>query len=150
MDKPASISKETSLYTLEEEKRENISVSDKQLVKMLWRFLKPYWWQLLCVIALLFGVAGLQLFLPYLVKMAVDGPIANADLSGLVPLGVGYSFTIAGVFVLQIIYTFWLQTIGQSALMKLRQDLFEHIIKQDSRYFSATPVGRIVARMSND
>jgi ATP-binding cassette subfamily B multidrug efflux pump len=150
MNKPASISKETSLYTLEEERRENIEVSDKQLVKMLWRFLRPYWWQLLCVLALLFVVAGLQLLLPYLVKLAVDGPIANADLSGLIPLGAAYSFTIAGVFILQIIYTFWLQTIGQSALMKLRQDLFEHIIKQDSRYFSATPVGRIVARMSND
>jgi ATP-binding cassette, subfamily B, multidrug efflux pump len=150
MTNPASISKETSLYTLEEERRENIAVSDRQLVKMLWRFLKPYWWQLLCVIALLFGVAGLQLSLPYLVKIAVDGPIKEANLGGLVPLGVTYIFTIAGVFILQIIYTFWLQTIGQSALMKLRQDLFEHIIKQDSRYFSATPVGRIVARMSND
>lgn len=150
VNKPASISKETSLYTLEEERRENIAVSDRQLVKMLWRFLKPYWWQLLCVVVLLFAVAGLQLLLPYLVKLAVDGPIQNADLNGLIPLGAAYVFTIAGVFGLQITYTFWLQTIGQGALMKLRQDLFEHIIKQDSRYFSATPVGRIVARMSND
>lgn len=150
MNKPLSISKETSLYTLEEEKRENLAVSDRQLIKMLWRFLKPYWWQLLCVIGLLFVVAGLQLLLPYLVKLAVDGPIRDKNLSGLIPLGVTYLLTIAGVFIFQIIYTFWLQTIGQNALMKLRQDLFEHIVRQDSRYFSATPVGRIVARMSND
>ncbi|MEO1287163.1 MAG: ABC transporter ATP-binding protein, partial [Chloroflexota bacterium] len=123
---------------------------DSFLVKMLWRFLKPYKWQLIGVTVLLFATAGLQLLLPYLVKEAIDGPIATNNLQGVVPIGVGYLVTIVVVFIMQFGYTYWLQTIGQSALLNLRQELFEHIVKQDIKYFNTTPVGRIVARMSND
>jgi ATP-binding cassette subfamily B protein len=34
--------------------------------------------------------------------------------------------------------------------MNLRQVLFEHILRQDMRYFNRTPVGQIVSRFSND
>lgn len=144
------ISSTTDNYTLEDEKIEIKSISDSFLVKMLWRFLKPYSWQLIGVILLLFMVAGMQLLLPYLVKMAIDGPIANNNLEGVFPIGAGYLVTILVVFILQFGYTYWLQTIGQSALLNLRQELFEHIVKQDIQYFNNTPVGRIVSRMSND
>ncbi|MEL6408335.1 MAG: ABC transporter ATP-binding protein [Chloroflexota bacterium] len=140
----------TSHYTTEDEKVKIESISDSYLVKMLWRFLRPYIWEMAGVLLLLFAVAGLQLLLPYLVKEAIDGPIANNNLAGIFPIGVGYLVTIAGVFVMQFAYTYWLQSIGQKALLNLRQELFEHIVKQDIKYFNNTPVGRIVARMSND
>ena len=117
---------------------------------MLWRFLKPYIWQLGGVTVLLFIVAGLQLLLPYLVKEAIDGPIATLNIEGVLPIALAYLGTIVAVFALQFAYTYWLQTIGQSALLNLRQELFEHIVKQDIKYFNNTPVGRIVSRMSND
>ena len=144
------ISSTTSNYTIEDEKIEIESISDSFLVKMLWRFLKPYLWELISVTVLLFVVAGMQLLLPYLVKLAIDGPIADQNLAGIVPIGVGYLVTIVAIFVMQFAYTYWLQTIGQKALLNLRQELFEHIVKQDIKYFNNTPVGRIVSRMSND
>ncbi|MGJ3240043.1 MAG: ABC transporter ATP-binding protein [Anaerolineae bacterium] len=144
------ISDTTENYTLEDEKPEIKSISDSFLVRMLWRFLKPYSWQLLGVTALLFAVAGLQLLLPYFIKLAIDGPIAEQNLAGVLPIGLSYLGTIVIVFVLQFGYTYWLQIIGQSALVNLRQELFEHIVKQDIKYFNNTPVGRIVSRMSND
>ena len=122
------ISNTTSNYTTEDEKIEIESISDSFLMKMLWRFLKPYLWELISVTVLLFAVAGMQLLLPYLVKMAIDGPIADENLAGIVPIGVGYLVTIVAIFVLQFGYTYWLQTIGQKALLNLRQELFEHIV----------------------
>ncbi|GAB5492459.1 MAG: ABC transporter ATP-binding protein [Phototrophicaceae bacterium] len=144
------ISNTTSNYTTEDEKVEIESISDSFLMKMLWRFLKPYLWELISVTVLLFAVAGMQLLLPYLVKMAIDGPIASENLAGIFPIGVGYLLTVLAIFILQFGYTYWLQTIGQKALLNLRQELFEHIVKQDIKYFNNTPVGRIVSRMSND
>lgn len=144
------LSKTTSHYTIDDEGNIFEDISDSYLMAMIWRFLKPFWWQILSVIALLFIVAGLQLLLPYLVKQAVDGPITSGNLHEIVPYGLGYLLTIVFVFILQFAYTYWLQTIGQSALMNLRQELYEHIIKQDMRYFNNTPVGKIVSRMSND
>lgn len=148
---PAKTSKLTANYTTEKEKAPEVkSISDSYLIKMLWRFLKPYWWQILGVLVLLFTVSGLQLSLPYLVKVAVDGPISEGNIDGVVPIGVAFLVITALVFIGRYAYLFWLATIGQSALVNLRQELFEHIIKQDTNYFNKTPVGRIVARMSND
>ncbi len=130
--------------------QEGRSVSDQHLLGLLGTFLAPYWWQILCVLVLLFGVSGLSLTLPLIIQQAVDGPIAARQLDGLLPYGIAYFAVIAGVFVMRFAYTYWLQTIGQNALMHLRQTLFEHILRQDMRFFNHTPVGQLVSRLSND
>jgi len=140
----------TANYTTEEEKTRIKSFSDSYLLGMMWRFLKPYWWQMIAVILLLFAASGLTVLLPYLIKRAVDGPITNDNLEGLIPIGIVYLLTILCIFAFRFAYTYWLQTIGQNALLSLRQELFEHILKQDIRYFNTTPIGRLVARLSND
>ena len=143
-------SKITEIFTTIDEETKIKSISDSYLIKMLWRFLRPYLWQMIAVLGLLFAVSALTLLLPYLIKVAVDGPITGGNLRGLVPIGIGYIVAILAIFALRFAYTYWLQTIGQNALKNLRQELFEHIIKQDIRYFNNTPVGKIVSRMSND
>ncbi len=133
-------------------------ISDASLMRMLADFLKPYWKQLVLVFVLLLGVSALSLSLPFLIKQAVDGPIATAvanpdgphDLSGLVPYGLAYFAIVALLFVLRFSYTYLLQTVGQNTLMNVRQALFEHIMLQDMRFYNKTPVGQLVARLSND
>jgi ATP-binding cassette subfamily B protein len=125
-------------------------VSDRYLLQLFGRFLRPYWIQLSIVFALLLGVTMLTLLPPYLIQRAVDGPIKNADLNGLLPYGVIYFGSIMAIFVLRFSHTYLLQTVGQSALMNIRQELFEHILQQDMAFFNTTPVGQIVSRLSND
>lgn len=125
-------------------------ITDSDLFWMLWQFLKPFAWQMLGVFALLVIVSGLEVLLPYLIQVAVDGPIAEGNLDGILPLGMAYLGVVALLFGLRFAYTYWLQTIGQNALRDLRQRLFEHIMRQDVRYFNKTPVGRIISRMTND
>jgi ATP-binding cassette subfamily B protein len=127
-----------------------VKITDRYLLWMLGQFLRPYWRQLIIVFALLLIVTGLSLLPPYLIQLAVDDPITKRDLSGLIPLGVIYFSSILLVFALRFAYLYLLQTVGQSALLNLRQRLFEHILRQDMRYFNTTPVGQIVARLSND
>lgn len=131
-------------------------ISDSSLVSMLAQFLRPYWKQIAVVFLLLLAVSGLSLSLPFLIKQAVDGPIAAAidstdhDLSGLIPYGVAYFTIVVLLFILRFSYTYLLQTVGQNALMNIRQALFEHIMRQDMRFYNKTPVGQLVARLSND
>jgi ATP-binding cassette, subfamily B, multidrug efflux pump len=134
--------------------------SDRYLFKMLGRFVTPFWKQLLVVFGLLLVVTMLSLLPPYLIQRAVDGPITAAANEGdldashlvqdLIPYGVVYLGAIVFGFGLRFAYIYLLQTVGQSALLNLRQTLFEHILKQDMRFFNKTPVGVIVARLSND
>lgn len=148
----------TENYTTIDEQTEIKSLSDSYLVKMMWRFLRPYLWQIGGVLVLLFAVSGLELLMPYLVLRAVDGPITQgvetgniqAAYDGLLPYALGYLGAIVLIFIMRFGYTYWLQTIGQNALVNMRQELFEHIIRQDLNYFHKTPVGKVVSRMSND
>ena len=125
-------------------------VTDSYLVWMLARFVLPYWKRLIVVLFLLIGVTVFTLLPPYLIQLAVDGPITEGDVDGLIPFGILYLATIPALFVLRFGHTYMLQTIGQNALTDLRQQLFEHVLKQDMRYFNNTPVGKIVSRLTSD
>src|SRR5258708_9527762 len=124
--------------------------SDIALVRLLARFMMPYWWRMVLVLILLLTVTGLSLLPPYIIQRAVDGPITGGNLSGLVPYGIVYFLIVVTTFGLRFGHTYLLQTVGQNALMNMRQTLFEHILKQDIGYFNKTPVGQLVSRLSND
>lgn len=126
------------------------SLTDRFLIFMLLKFIQPYWKQLMLVFFLLGCVTVISLLPPYLIQRAVDGPIIQGDMAGLVPYGVVYFASIPALFVLRFSQIYVLQTVGQNTLVSLRQTLFEHILKQDMRFFNKTPVGLLVARLSND
>jgi len=128
----------------------DVQFSDRYLLQLFGRFLRPFLVQLGAVLLVLFGVTLLTLFPPYLIQRAVDGPIKNKDLPGLLPYGFAYLGSVIVIFFLRFAHTYLLQTVGQSALMNLRQVLFEHILRQDMGFFNKTPVGQIVSRLSND
>ena len=126
------------------------SVGDRALLWMLAQILAPYRWSLATILAMLLMVTVLSLSLPWLVQQAVDGPIAQGNLEGLIPIGVAFFTAILIIFILRFAYTYWLQTVGQNALVTLRQRLYDHLLRQDMRFFNRTPVGQLVSRMSND
>lgn len=124
--------------------------TDRYLFAMLAQFIRPYWRELVLIFLMLIGVTALSLLPPYLIQRAVDGPITDGDLGRLWPYGIIYFVSILFLFGLRFGHTYLLQNVGQKALVNLRQALFEHILKQDMRFFNTTPVGQIVSRLSND
>lgn len=128
----------------------DVNLSDRFLLGMLARFLRPYGRQLLAVLVMLLGVTALSLLPPLLIQRAVDGPISGGDLDGLIPLGVVYLGSIMLLFGLRFVYTYVLQTAGQDALVNIRQTLYEHILRQDMKFFNTSPVGMLVSRLTND
>jgi ATP-binding cassette subfamily B protein len=125
-------------------------ITDRALLWMLGRFLRPFVPHLLSIGVMLVIVSFLSLLPPLLIQRAVDGPISNGELSGLLPIAVIYLSIVPVMFGVRFLYTYMLQTVGQNALVNVRQQLFEHIMKLDMRYFNNTPVGQIVSRLSSD
>ena len=80
---------------------ENSKITDRYLLWMLGQILAPYKWQLALVFALLVAVTIVSMLQPYLVQRAVDGPITNGDISGLVPYGIVYFVAIIVIFALR-------------------------------------------------
>jgi len=129
---------------------ENFAPSDSYLLWMLSLFLKPYIVHLIAIALLLLGVSALSLLPPFLIQQALDGPIAQKDTNGLVPIAIVYMAIVPLIFGMRFYYTYLLQTVGQNALMGIRQRLFEHIMRLDMRYFNTTPVGQVVSRLTTD
>lgn len=125
-------------------------VADRYLIFMLFGFLRPYVMQLIIVFVMLIGVTAVSLLPPYLLQLAVDGPMTAGNVDGLLPYAIVYILTVPILFLLRFGHIYLLQTVGQNALADLRQKMFEHILKQDMRFFNKTPVGQLVARLSSD
>lgn len=126
------------------------AVRNREIFWLFRRFLAPYQNGLFLVVLLLTAVMGFSIAMPYLIKLAVDGPMVEGDLGGVVEYGLIYFACIFGLFAARFSHSYLLQTIGQNTLRDLRQHLFQHILQQDMRFFNQTPVGQLVARFSND
>ena len=132
-----------------EHKTENAS-QDGALLWLMIATMAPYRRSLLLALILLIATAALNIAPPYLLQQAIDGPIAQRDAAGLVPLALLYGGTAIAMFGLNYAYTYFLQQAGQRALADMRARLFDHMLKQGHAFFTTTPVGDLVTRLTSD
>lgn len=117
--------------------------------------IKPYFvenrWAIITGLACLLAVDALQLYIPRIVKHAVDDLTAlRADTAGL--LKYGLYILLAAVCIGVFRYGWRRLLIGTSRRVEegLRNRIFNHMLKLDSGYFNATPTGDIMARATSD
>lgn len=123
---------------------------DHRLMRRLLAYLRPYRWPVAGAIVLLLFGAGLQIAGPWIVKQAIDGPIAKSDVNGLtywVLLFIAVQIGQFGVQYGQMLITQW---IGQRAMFDLRTEVFDHVMTMDMRFFDRNPVGRLLTRVTTD
>ncbi|MBO4873374.1 MAG: ABC transporter ATP-binding protein, partial [Lachnospiraceae bacterium] len=72
------------------------------------------------------------------------------DRSGALKIGLLYAGLLVIGFFLQIWQNWLLQKTGQSIILTIRQEVFEHVHSLPLRFFDTNPVGRIVTRVTND
>ena len=132
-----------------EEKRFG-KVYDARVMQRLWPFAVPHTTVLIVAAVCMVGVAGSQLLGPYLIKLALDGPIAQGDLRALKVVVLFYlGNTLAG-WGLQYGQTLLLMRAAQRVLLNLRQALFRHLMRLDVAFHDGQSVGRLMSRVQND
>jgi ATP-binding cassette subfamily B protein len=123
---------------------------DARIVNRLLAYFGAQRWVVIITIlaTLLFTLTSLAS--PYLIGIAENRYILNGDIAGLntiVLLFVGVGLLNWIAYVAQIRAE---AKLGQSILLKLRMQLFNHIQKLSLRFFSQNEVGRIMSRVQND
>lgn len=130
---------------------EHVAVNqDAALFGLMVTTMRPHWRPLLIALVLLLGTAGLNVVPPYLLQRAIDGPIAEGNASGILPLAIIYGAAAMAAFALQYAQTFFLQQAGQRGLADLRARLFDHILRQGQDFFGRLPTGDLVTRLTSD
>ena len=98
-----------------------------------------------------------QVLLPQVMRLAIDGPLAlNDELqkpqrwNELQSLGVLFIQLLTVAFVANYLSTWLLQKFGQTLVLNLRQEMFKKIHRLPISYFDKNAVGRTVTRVVND
>src|SRR6266498_5136867 len=123
---------------------------DARLMRRLGVFIQPYWRRLALAMGLLFGAALAELAPPYLVRTAIDGPIAAHDPAGILPIFALYVGALLAAFACRYGQTYIMQSTGQQVMVDIRMRIFSHIQSMSLSFFDRNPVGRLITRLTND
>ncbi len=123
---------------------------DARLMRRLWVYIRPhrgrFWAAMLCLPL----TSACSLAQPYLLKLAIDEAIAQADTGGLLRLGILYGIAMLAEFALLYLQYTLTMTVAQRSLAALRVDLVAHLQRLPARFFDRNPVGRLVTRLTTD
>jgi ATP-binding cassette, subfamily B, multidrug efflux pump len=123
---------------------------DGRLMRRLAVFIRPYWQRMALAMALLLGAALAELAPPYLVRTAIDGPIADHNTAGVLPLFVLYLAALLAAFACRYGQIYIMQSTGQQVMVDIRMRIFSHIQRMSLSFFDRNPVGRLITRLTND
>ncbi len=111
---------------------------------------KPHWKMVAGFLGTILIVSGLDSFFTYLGKQIIDEGIIARNPDALIRILALYG----GLIVIQAIgvfgFIYLVGILGERIRYDLRQNMFNHLQKLSLAYFSKTPVGWIMARVTSD
>jgi ABC-type multidrug transport system, ATPase and permease components len=125
-------------------------LSNTEVSKRLFKYLKFYKLKLFTVLLLLIFVMLVTLINPYILKVAIDKNIKNHDLKGLLIIGLFMLLLNFISMVASYIRTVKMASVTNDILLKIRHELYTHIQKLSFSFFDNRPVGKILARVIGD
>ena len=136
---------------------------DRRLLKRMLVFARPHWGALSGSVLLLVTGLALRLAGPWIIRLAIDGPIAKAaatrgteafDLPGLTDdvlhLGAIFLGVAAGTAILQVLREWLMNRTGQAIVLSIRDALFHHVMRLPVGWFDRHHVGWTVTRTTSD
>lgn len=129
--------------------------SDKEVLRRLISYMKPYKKQFVFVVVLMFVGLGIQMLPPLIMGMIVNiigsSTLTKEEQSIRIVI-IAASFIVAlGLGNLVMYYqNVLLQKIGQKTVVELRNEVFNHIEHLSIGQINQVPVGKLVTRVTND
>ena len=123
---------------------------DRRVIVRLLIFLKPHWKRMAVAFALMLVTSALTLAAPYLIKVAIDQPIAQGDATGLARISLLIAATFGCLYVASAGQRYLLAWVGQRVLATFREQLFQHLQELSLGYHDTHIIGVTLSRIIND
>lgn len=119
-------------------------------VLRLLRYMKSYKKEIVKVLINMAVIIAVTTVNPILIKISIDYYIANKNYHGLAIIAV--IAVVINLISMRCIYNriIIMSKVANEILMKIRQELYEHIQKLSFNFFDNRPVGKILARVIGD
>jgi ABC-type multidrug transport system fused ATPase/permease subunit len=121
-----------------------------QVLIRLFAYLRPHWRRMTLAFVLMLVASGLTLAAPYLIKVAIDQPIAQGDPAGLARIALMTGAVFLGLYLASAGQEYLLSWVGQRVLATLRADLFRHLQTLSLSYHDTHIMGVTLSRVIND
>ncbi|MCR5189354.1 MAG: ABC transporter ATP-binding protein/permease [Treponema sp.] len=120
-----------------------------RIVLRLMRWMKPFtkWMVLSCILMLLSSVISLTS--PYLIRMAIDKAIPEANIRMLVIISVALTLSVVVVRFLLAAKLKIMTRVSQKIIVNIRNDVFTKLQALPFSYFDNRPHGKILIRVVN-
>ena len=122
----------------------------RAVLKRLIAYLRPERRSIAWVAVLVVVATGLELAGPYLVGVAIDRFIVQADLGGLMRVVALMLATYTLAWLIQSAQAYRMVAVTQRVLRALRRDLFQRLQGLSLRFFDQRPTGELMSRLTND
>ncbi len=132
-----------------EEEEFEAQITGKTLLRILSQ-VKPHWKNVVGFLSGIMIVSVIDAYFTYISKMIIDNGIAARNKAAVITLLGTYT----GLALLQAIavlfFIYMVGILGEQVRYDLRQAMFNHLQKLSLSYYSRTPVGWIMARVTSD
>ncbi|MFR4350268.1 MAG: ABC transporter ATP-binding protein [Roseburia sp.] len=130
---------------------EMIENTDKRKIfRRLFAYLLEYKIILLAVLLCMGVAVTISLVNPLLIEEAIDRYVAQSDFRGLARLGV-FALILNIIFIVMVkVRMYVMALVSNKILLRIRQDLYEHIQTLSFSFFDSRPTGKILARIIGD
>lgn len=129
-------------------------MSDLELIKKTWRFIKPFLPQLILALGLMLILIAVDVINPLITQMILQEldltKHAVIDITKVLIISISYFVLILFNSLLIYFNTMLLQRVGQSAIYNLRMIVFDHIDSLSLNQLNNIPVGSLVTRVTSD
>ncbi|MBW4614670.1 MAG: ABC transporter ATP-binding protein/permease [Desmonostoc vinosum HA7617-LM4] len=121
----------------------------RRIVK-LGAYLRPHWREATLGVLALLSVNGLGVYIPLLIRSAVDQLSANFKWNQVIHYVVVIALLSSAMWLMRMASRIWLFGVGRQVEFDLKQRIFEHLLKLEPAYFASNTAGDLISRATSD
>lgn len=138
-----------STYKDENELDDEVNLKSGVIGRLL-KLIKPYWWILLLAVVAIGFVSWIDAYFKILDQRIIDEGILTKDPSQLINLFKNYAIVSLAQMGALFVMIYSVGLLGERLRYDLRKKLFNHLQQLSLSYFSKTPIGWIMSRVTSD
>ncbi|MBW4630043.1 MAG: ABC transporter ATP-binding protein/permease [Brasilonema octagenarum HA4186-MV1] len=123
--------------------------NSRRLSKLL-AYLRPHWRDATFGIIALLIVNGLGVYIPLLIRSAVDRLSVEFSFNQIKYLVIQIVLFASAMWFIRIASRIWLFGVGRQVEFDLKQRIFEHLLKMEPSYFAINSAGDLISRATSD
>jgi ATP-binding cassette, subfamily B, bacterial len=123
---------------------------DRELLQRVLSYARPYWRQLLMMLALLAVISFVELVPPLLYRDLIDNVLPQRNVQRLNWLALAMIGIPLATGLLGVGQRYLSARIGEGIIFDLRQEMYAHLARMSLRFFTHTKAGEILSRFNND